>query len=186
MRMTRKTTLKAEMKMKATDFLKRPYARVVVPEEDGSFRAEIPEFPGCIALADTAPEALAMLEEVAASWLESALSKGQRIPEPIENSEFSGKLVLRMPKSLHKKAAFMAEREGVSLNQFIVTAVAMNVGLPQTPQTTTLNLFQNATTQNFLLVSGSVGACLTGNQNISLETLRVSGGAPSPIVQRIV
>ena len=39
-----------------------------------------------------------------------------------------GKLVLRMSKGLHKRAAMSAEREGVSLNQFIVTCVAEQVG----------------------------------------------------------
>jgi predicted RNase H-like HicB family nuclease len=34
------------------------YGRVVVPESDGTFRAEIIEFPGCIAVGDTAGEAL--------------------------------------------------------------------------------------------------------------------------------
>lgn len=111
-----------------TGYLKKPYARLVVPEQDGTFRAEIMEFPGCIAVGDTASEALATLEEVAKSWLEATLAKGQVIPEPMENIEFSGKLVLRLPKSLHKKAAHAAERDGVSLNQFIVSSLAEHVG----------------------------------------------------------
>jgi antitoxin HicB len=111
-----------------TDYLKRPYARMVVPEQDGSFRAEIQEFPGCIALADTAAEAYASLEEVAAAWIDAALAKGQGIPEPTEDSGFSGKFVLRLPKSLHRKAAFGAQREQVSLNQFIVSILAEQIG----------------------------------------------------------
>jgi predicted RNase H-like HicB family nuclease len=118
--------------MEISDYLKRPYGRLVVPEEDGTFRAEIIEFPGCIAIGDTAPEALGMLEEVAASWLEAALDNGQSIPEPMENTDFSGKLVVRLPKSLHKKASYTADREGVSLNQFIVTALATHVGVVET------------------------------------------------------
>jgi antitoxin HicB len=99
-----------------------------MPEPDGSFRAEIIEFPGCIALADTASEALAKLEEVALSWLDVVLAKGQTVPDPIEGTNFSGKLVVRMPKSLHKKAAHLAARDGVSLNQFILASLAENVG----------------------------------------------------------
>src|SRR5690348_11474643 len=103
------------MSEKARDpkqYLKQPYARVVIPEEDGSFRAEILEFPGCIAVGDTAPEALAQLEEVAESWLEATLARGQVVPEPMENLGYSGKFVLRLPKSLHKKATQAALREG--------------------------------------------------------------------------
>jgi predicted RNase H-like HicB family nuclease len=129
-----KTTTNKKMKaiveraMGPAEYLKRPYGRTVVPEPDGTFRAEIIEFPGCIATGDTASEALANLEDVAASWLEATIAKGQRVPEPVENAPFSGKLVLRMPKSLHRKAAHLAAREGISLNQFIVTSVAEQVG----------------------------------------------------------
>jgi predicted RNase H-like HicB family nuclease len=116
------------MTVKPAEYLKRPYGRVVVPEEDGTFRAEIIEFPGCIAVGDTAAEALANLESVAESWLQATIAKGLRVPEPIENTEFSGKLVVRLPKTLHKKAAHAAAREGVSLNQFIVSCIAEQVG----------------------------------------------------------
>lgn len=114
--------------MKPAEYLKMPYQRCVVPDSDGSYRAEINEFPGCIATGDTASEALANLEDVAASWLEVALEQGLRIPEPMDNSGFSGKLVLRLPKTLHRKAAHAAAREGVSLNQFIVASLAEHIG----------------------------------------------------------
>ena len=119
---------KTEKLVGPASYLKMPYARVLVPEQDGAFRAEILEFPGCIALGDTAEAALAMLEDVAWGWLEAALDKGRAIPEPMENIEFSGKLVLRLPKSLHKKASRAAERDGISLNQFIVSSLAQQVG----------------------------------------------------------
>lgn len=114
--------------MLATELLKRPYSRVVVPESDGTFKGEILEFPGCIATAETAGEALSRLEEVAESWLESVLARGQSVPEPLEENDYSGKLMVRMPKGLHQRAAMWAEREGVSLNQFIVASVAEQVG----------------------------------------------------------
>jgi hypothetical protein len=34
-----------------------------------------------------------------------------------------------MPKSLHQKATLYAERDGVSLNQFIVTGLAEQIGI---------------------------------------------------------
>lgn len=114
-----------------SEYLAKPYGRNVVPEPDGTFRAEIIEFPGCIAAGDTAAEALARLEDVATSWLEAVLEKKQRIPEPIESAAFSGKLVLRMAKSLHKQAAYAAARDGISLNYFIANCVAQRVGSSQ-------------------------------------------------------
>jgi predicted HicB family RNase H-like nuclease len=121
--------VRVKMTMTPAEVLKRPYARTVMPESDGTFRAEIIEFPGCIAVGDTAVEALERLEDVAVSWLAVALLKKQPIPAPTENAEgFSGKLILRIPKSLHKKAAHMAVRDGVSLNQFILSGLAEQVG----------------------------------------------------------
>ena len=114
--------------MSTAEYLKKPYGRVVLPEPDGTFRGEIIEFPGCIAVGNTPAEALASLEDVAAAWLEATLAKGQRVPEPVENSDYSGKLVVRLPRSLHKRAAYQAAREGVSLNQFIVSSLAEQVG----------------------------------------------------------
>ena len=70
------------MAMTSADYLKRPYLRTIVSDEDGSFRAEIIEFPGCIATGDTATEALEALEDVAASWVEGMLASGQDIPAP--------------------------------------------------------------------------------------------------------
>jgi predicted RNase H-like HicB family nuclease len=127
--------------MAPDDYLKKPYGRVVVPDSDGTFRAEIIEFPGCIAVGDTAAAALANLEDVAASWLETTIAKGQRIPEPTESVGFSGKLVLRLPKSLHKKAAHMAARDGVSLNQFIVSSLAEQTGTQALRQRNVFTVF---------------------------------------------
>jgi len=116
--------------MTPAEYLKRPYARIVQPEDDGSFRAEILEFSGCFALGDTASDALQNLENIAESWILGVLAKNERVPEPLEDKEaFSGKFVLRLPRSLHKKAAFAAARESVSLNQFISACVAEAVGL---------------------------------------------------------
>jgi antitoxin HicB len=124
------------------EYLKRPYGRVVIPEADGTFRAEITEFPGCIATGETAAQALTNLESVAASWLASVIARGQKIPAPLETMGFSGKLVLRLSKSLHRKAAYIAAREGVSLNSFIANSVAEQVGIRQSsPDTTFLTVF---------------------------------------------
>jgi antitoxin HicB len=116
------------------EVLRRPYARVVTPEDDGSFRAEILEFPGCIAAGETEGEALAALARVAESWLESVIAKGLVIPAPFDQSGgYSGKFVLRLSKSLHRRAANAARSDGVSLNQYITTAIAVSVGSMDAP-----------------------------------------------------
>ena len=111
------------------DYLKRPYARVLTPDEEyGGYTAEILEFPGCVTEGDTAAEALENLEAAAEAWVEAALSMGQEIPEPSDYRDYAGRVALRLPRSLHGRAVRIAEREGTSLNQFIVAAVAEQVG----------------------------------------------------------
>lgn len=116
------------MVMGPVEYLKRPYGRVVMPDSDGTFFAEIIEFPGCIATGNSAAEALSSLEGVAESWIAAAIDNGQRIPEPIETESFSGKLVVRMGSDLHRRTAHLAARNGVSINQFIVSALSEYVG----------------------------------------------------------
>ena len=112
----------------ASERLRMPYARMLVPEEDGSYRAEILEFPGCLAIGDDAAEALSELEAVAEDWIDAAIEMGTPIPPPLEEASYSGKLNVRLPKSLHRKASLAAEFDGVSLNQLMVTAIAEYVG----------------------------------------------------------
>jgi len=105
-----------------------------------SLRSEIPEFPGCIASGDTAVQSLANLKDVAGSWPESVLARGNVIPEPMEENEFSGKLVLRFAKSIRHKAAKTARYDGVSLNTFIANCVAEQPGCRKVcPMTRTLD-----------------------------------------------
>jgi antitoxin HicB len=130
--------------MLTDEILKKPYARLVVPDGATGYVAEIVEFPGCFATGESASEAIANLEGVATDWILSARAQGQTIPEPLESAGYSGKLVLRLPKSLHQRAVFFAEREDTSLNQFIVACVAERVGALSGTHARTLNVFVNA------------------------------------------
>ena len=104
------------------------YARVLIPDPDGGYTAEILEFPGCFAEGDTPAEAIARVNEAAKSWIAAAREAGQQIPEPHDARGFSGNVALRMPKGLHKRAARMAERDRTSMNQWLVSAIAERVG----------------------------------------------------------
>lgn len=110
------------------DILRKPYARILTPTEDGTYTAEILEFHGCYAEGETADEAIKNLEAAAESWIEASLAVGQEIPAPADVYEFSGRINLRLPRSIHKQAARFAERDDVSLNQFFTAAIASRVG----------------------------------------------------------
>lgn len=114
---------------RSEEYLREPYSRVLIPdEESGTYTAVILEFPGCIAQGDTPQEAYEHLEDAAKDWIEAALDLKQEIPSPSQSLSFGGKVLLRLPKSLHRQSALIAEKEGVSLNQFIVSALAEKVG----------------------------------------------------------
>jgi predicted RNase H-like HicB family nuclease len=116
------------MKKEIEEYIRDPYTRILIPSDDGSFTAEILEFTGCFADGETADEAMNNLNEAARSWIEACLEQGLEIPEPLMNQGYGGKIALRLPRSLHRQAARMAARDGVSLNQFLVTAIAARVG----------------------------------------------------------
>ena len=113
----------------AKDYLKLPYARILIPGEDGRFSAEVLEFPGCYSQGDSAGEAFTNLEKAAAAW-DRGVPKAR--PEKFRHHRrikgFGGRFALRLPRSLHRLAAHKAERDGVSLNQCLVAAIAAWVG----------------------------------------------------------
>jgi len=111
------------------DILNKPYARILIRNKDGRYTAQILEFPGCVAEGDTPDEAIADLDKAASSWIEVAIEQNESIPEPLASYGYSGKISLRVPKSIHKQAVRFAQRDDVSLNQFFTTAIAARVGV---------------------------------------------------------
>lgn len=118
----------SKQKLAPAEYLKRPYARILLPEEGGGFSAKILEFAGCVAEGETREEALDALERAAESWLEVALDLGQSIPEPLAAQEASGKFPLRLPRGLHDQLVRVAELNRTSVNQYVVAAVAEKLG----------------------------------------------------------
>jgi len=116
------------MAISSEDYLKQPYSRIIVPDDAGGYSAEILEFPGCFAQGDTPDEAYNNLEEAAKGWIESSLERGLEIPAPSLTIGYNGRIALRLPKSTHRLASQMAERDGVSLNQFLVSSVSARIG----------------------------------------------------------
>ena len=109
-------------------YLDAPYVRMIIPNaEEGGYLAEVLELPGCITDGDTLEEAYRNLEEAMAGWIEASLENGRPIPEPVGDKEYSGHFPLRMSTELHRAAALRAMQEGVSLNQWIVGAIAEKV-----------------------------------------------------------
>lgn len=111
--------------MKIEDYIKLPYTVEMIKNEDGSYFVSIKELKGCMSEGDTAEEAIEMIEDAKISWLELALEKNMEIPLPESmEKDYSGKLVLRLPKELHRDLAKKAEENGVSMNLYINTLLS--------------------------------------------------------------
>ena len=115
-------------------YMALPYTIELTSDPEGGWFAAIKELPGCITQGDTPEEALEMIRDAQAGWLSVALEDGDPIPEPRALEEYSGKFVVRVPRSQHPDLVQHAEAEGVSLNQYINVALARDLGQPMSSQ----------------------------------------------------
>jgi antitoxin HicB len=113
------------------DYLKLPYQITLVRDDEDSkagWLARVEEVPGCTTRARTPQESVTRVTRLLTQWIGEAIQEGREIPEPKPTESHSGRLLLRMPQSLHGELTRAAEREQVSLNQFITDALAGAVG----------------------------------------------------------
>lgn len=97
-----------------------------VSEDDAHiFKATVKELPYVKGVGDTYTEAYEMAIDAIGALKQMAAEDGAPFPEPAEDvfSASSGRFTLRLPKSLHKLANDLADEEGVSFNQFLVTVI---------------------------------------------------------------
>ncbi|MCA9859736.1 MAG: toxin-antitoxin system HicB family antitoxin, partial [Thermomicrobiales bacterium] len=103
----------------------RPYRFALFVEEDGSYVLRSPDLS-----ADAVP--VASLDEVGAAMqaaiAERAAEDAKATKEAAKDAEYSGKFVLRLPRSMHRQLSELAEAEGVSLNQLALAFLAQGMG----------------------------------------------------------
>jgi len=116
------TKEKVKYERKQLDYyLNLNYPITVYPDrEEGGYVAEIKDLPGCLRKGDTLEETMNNIAEACQLWIETVYDSGKEIPLPSTETDYSGKLLLQMPKSLHRRLAEKSEREGVSINQYIL------------------------------------------------------------------
>ncbi|MGB8518958.1 MAG: type II toxin-antitoxin system HicB family antitoxin [Candidatus Tumulicola sp.] len=117
-----------KIKEEVEAILALPYTREMVKNEDGTWFARIVEFAGCMTEGNTAEEAFDHLDDAMAAWVEVHLEDGDPIPPPLTSDQYSGKFLMRVPKTLHRELARRADLEGVSLNQYALVALSRSVG----------------------------------------------------------
>lgn len=97
---------------------------IVWSDEDDAFVARVLEFPSLAAHGPTSEDALGEIRTLVEDVLDELIEGGEPLPEPLSRKQFSGKLNLRMPSTLHRELSIEAAREGVSLNQWITIKLA--------------------------------------------------------------
>jgi len=112
-------------------YARLPFTVTLEPNDDGKgvyYVARVIELPDLFMAGDTPAEALTELEAVKRDWIAEYLRLGNKMPRPLQSRKYSGKLIVRMPPSLHEALTKMAELEGVSVNQYMVAALARCAG----------------------------------------------------------
>ena len=103
------------------EYMQLPYRMELIPDRDeGGFVVSFPDLPGCLSTGSTYEEAIRNAEDAKREWLFAAMEENVEIPEPDDLENYSGQFRLRMPKSLHRRLALQAKREGVSMNQYCI------------------------------------------------------------------
>ena len=123
----------------ADQYLEMPYEISLVRREDEqgpAWVAQVEELPGCEARGRSEEEALAEVREVMASWIADALANGRQVPAPRAAATHSGRLLVRMPPTLHADLARLADREKTSLNTLIVGILSGAIAWRQTGERT--------------------------------------------------
>lgn len=93
------------------------------------FEARVRELPDLAEYADRADDAYALAVDAVATTAKVLAEHGKVMPPPIERvDEWSGRVTLRVPKSLHRALDEAAEAEGCSLNQHIVNLLTYFTG----------------------------------------------------------
>jgi predicted RNase H-like HicB family nuclease len=120
---------KRDLKKEVQKYMKLPYTIKLIPEEDGTYYVAVDELPGCASMGDTVEEALEMIKDAMEGWLESNIERGLEIPLPNVMREYSGRFLVRVPVSLHRRLAEIAKKEGVSLNHYIVSSLSEKLSI---------------------------------------------------------
>jgi predicted RNase H-like HicB family nuclease len=114
--------------MTIKEYLELPYHVVIqhrVDESGDYYFAAVQELDGCMSHGDTDTEAFENIREAMEGWIEAKLEGGFSVPVPINESQYSGKFVLRLPKSLHARLVLEAEKDGVSLYQYALYRLSL-------------------------------------------------------------
>lgn len=98
---------------------------------DNFYEATVRELPDLRDYSDSSDGAYELAIDSIATAHEMYREEGRAFPQPQKSNDFwdfSGRVTLRMGKSLHARVAKSAEYEGISINSYICTVLAYHTG----------------------------------------------------------
>ena len=142
--------------------------KLVSLDEGEHFEAIVAELPDLVEYGETYDQAYSLAVESIQALREAASEQGREFPVPLPSqalTEYSGRITLRMSKSIHASVSKLADREGVSLNSWIVEAISERVGA-SVSATATANTYSWETVRAFNIVFSHAGAALTAARGL--------------------
>ena len=113
----------------AKDLKKYPFEiRALTEEDGGGFLISFTDFNECVSDGETVEEAIMNGLDALKGTILALEDMGFPVPEPGSGGAYSGKLPLRISKSLHARLARQSSIEGVSMNSLIQEFVAEGLG----------------------------------------------------------
>lgn len=106
------------------EYLALEYPFNVLADPDGGYVVVFPDLPGCMTQVETLDEVGTAANEIRILWIRTEYEDGEDIPLPSHPEEYSGKVNVRLPRSLHRSLAEAAKRNGMSLNSYVVGLLA--------------------------------------------------------------
>jgi predicted HicB family RNase H-like nuclease len=108
-------------------------------EGEALFEARVKELPDLAEYGETYTEAYDLAVDAIETAALAYSEQGRTFPEAhMPADDFSGRVTLRLPRSLHRAVAAAAEDEGVSLNQHLVNVLSYYSGFAVDRQTDAL------------------------------------------------
>lgn len=125
-----------DYRAEARTLAQRDYPFEVRRTEFDTYFVSVADLPGCTTEGATLAEALEQLEDAKTTWIAATLRNNKSIPNPNGDDAFSGKFVTRIGKSTHRRIAAAAQRDGVSLNAWVMEAIDFRLGFMESEQST--------------------------------------------------
>jgi predicted RNase H-like HicB family nuclease len=156
---------------------------VFYSDDDGGFIAIAKDLPGCSAFGKTQAKAIAEIQHAIKAWQEATKAAGNLIPppsHPVDDATLpSGKILLRVPRTVHAALIECAKKEAISLNQHLVSVLSASVGMTLVQQAQ--QIAASVETQRVVLRARQIAAPVLEPQGVGMQTFISSNFPLEPV-----